>query len=80
LEKTKIRGRKLVSENSDKMLDLLQQISVLKELDERYQAGDQDGIVASERKERNKKRQQIHDEMEKLASRTRQRVETKRAR
>jgi hypothetical protein len=69
-----------VSENSDKMLDLLQQISVLKELDERYQAGDKDGIVASERKERNKKRQQIHDEMEKLASSTRQRVETKRAR
>jgi hypothetical protein len=66
-----------MSQPSDRMLELLQQISVLKELD----AGDRREIktVASARdsSERRNKSRQIRKEMKELASDARRRLHTK---
>ena len=63
-----------MSESSDKMLELLQQISVLKELDEHDRAGDRSRAEKQDSNRRRKKRRQIRDEMKQLAACTRQKV------
>ena len=63
-----------MSESSDKMLELLQQISVLKELDEHDRAGDRSDAEKQDSKKRRKKRRQIRDEMKQLAACARQKV------
>jgi hypothetical protein len=67
-----------MSASSDKMLELLQQISMLKELDDRYRSGAKSGAAIQDSKERQKKRRQIRDEMKELASRTRQKLPSER--
>lgn len=57
-----------MSGSSDKILELLQQISVLKELDEQYRAGPKSKVAREESKRRRSRRQQIRDEMQELAS------------
>jgi hypothetical protein len=67
-----------MSASSDKMLDLLQQISMLKELDDRYRSGAKSGAATQDSKERRKKRRQLCDEMKELASRVRQKLPSQR--
>jgi hypothetical protein len=67
-----------MSASSDKMLELLQQISVLKELDDRYRARAKSSAAIKDSKERQKKRRQIRDEMKELASRARQKLPSER--
>jgi hypothetical protein len=66
------RRRKTMSGSSDKMLDLLQQILVLKELDDQSRSGPESESAIQDSKERRKRRQQIRVEMRKLASSARQ--------
>jgi len=63
-----------MSESSDKMLELLQQISVLKELDQQYRTGDRSDAEKQDSNKRRKKRRQIRDEMKQLAACARQKV------
>jgi hypothetical protein len=63
-----------MSASSDKMLDLLQQISMLKELDDRYRAGAKSGAAKQDSKDRRERRRQIRDEMKELASRARHKL------
>jgi len=57
-----------MSASSDRILELLQQISVLKELDDHYQAGPKSADAKQESKQRRKRREQIRKEMKELAS------------
>ncbi len=61
-----------MSNSSDKMLDLLQQISVLKDLDDQSRTGAKTDLAIKDSKERRKRRQQIRAEMRRLASSARQ--------
>jgi hypothetical protein len=61
-----------MSGSSEKMLDLLQQISVLKELDDQSRSGPESESATQDFRERRKRRQQIRIEMRKLASSARQ--------
>jgi len=63
-----------MSECSDKMLELLQQISVLKELDQQYRTGDRSEAEKQDSNKRRKKRRQIRDEMKQLAACARQKL------
>jgi len=63
-----------MSESSDRMLELLQQISVLKELDQQYRTGDRSDAEKQDSNKRRKKRRQIRDEMKQLAACARQKV------
>jgi len=63
-----------MSASSDRILELLQQISVLKELDDQYRAGPKSADAKEESKQRRKRRQQIRNEMKALASSARQKV------
>ena len=63
-----------MSVSSDKMLELLQQISVLKELDQQYRTGDRSAAETQDSNQRRKKRRQIRDEMKQLAACARQKV------
>jgi len=63
-----------MSESSDKMLELLQQISVLKELDEQHRSGDRSAAEKHDSNKRRKKRRQIRDEMKQLAACARQKI------
>ena len=63
-----------MSEPSDKMLELLQQISVLKELDQQYRTGDRSDAEKQDSNKRRKKRRQIRDEMKQFAASARQKV------
>ncbi len=63
-----------MSESSDKMLELLQQISVLKELDQQYRTGDRSDAEKQDSNKRRKKRRQIRDEMKQFAASARQKV------
>jgi hypothetical protein len=67
-----------MSASSDRMLELLQQISVLKELDEWSDSGAKKGAGPQDSKERKQKRRQIRDEMKELASKTRPKLRNKR--
>jgi hypothetical protein len=67
-----------MSGRSDKMLDLLQQVSVLKELDHYSRSNPESDPAIQDSKKRRKRRQQIHDEMKKLASAARQKLSSKR--
>jgi hypothetical protein len=69
-----------VSVSSDKMLELLQQISVLKDLDDEYRAGVKTNGAKEEARERAKKRRQISDEMKELGSSARHEVRSERER
>ena len=67
-----------MSGRSDKMLDLLQQISVLEELDHYSRSDPKSDPAVQDSKKRRKRRQQIHDEMKELASAARQKLPSKR--
>ncbi|HXR17910.1 MAG TPA: hypothetical protein VN777_17075 [Terriglobales bacterium] len=67
-----------MSVSSDKMLQLLQQISVLKDLDDDYRAGAKTNAAKEEARKRRKKRRQIGDEMKELASNAHQEVRSER--
>jgi hypothetical protein len=67
-----------VSESSDKMLQLLQQVSVLRDLDNEYRAGAKTNAATEEARKRRNKRRQISDEMKELASSARQEVRNER--
>jgi hypothetical protein len=60
-----------VSGSSDRILQLLQQISVLKELDNQYRAGPKTDLAKEDSRRRRSKRQQIGNEIKRLASSTR---------
>ena len=57
-----------MSASSDRMLELLHQISVLKELDEHDRDDAKGRAAVEDSRERRKKRREIRDEMKKLAS------------
>ena len=57
-----------MSQPSERMLDLLQQISVLRELDDGYRRGAKADAAVRESSERRNKIRQIPEEMKKLAS------------
>jgi hypothetical protein len=57
-----------MSASSDRILELLQQISALKELDDQYRAGPKTALAQEESKQRRSRRQQIRKEMKELAS------------
>jgi hypothetical protein len=57
-----------MSGSSDRILELLQQISVLKELDEQYRAGPKTAVARDDSRQRRERRQQIRKEMKELAS------------
>lgn len=63
-----------MSGSSDKILQLLQQISALNELDDQYRAGPKSEVAKADSRQRRKRRQQIRDEMKQLASSARKRV------
>jgi hypothetical protein len=56
------------------ILELLQQISVLKELDHQYRTGPKSVAATAESRQRGKRRQQIRSEMKELACSARKRV------
>jgi hypothetical protein len=66
-----------MSQPSDRMLELLQQISVLDELDEHDRAGAKRGAAVEDSRERRKKRREIRDEMKKLAAGARRKLGSK---
>ncbi|HWY56067.1 MAG TPA: hypothetical protein VNZ03_16495 [Terriglobales bacterium] len=57
-----------MSASSDRILELLQQISVLKELDEHDRARPKSKDSIEDSRQRRQQRQQIRKEMKKLAS------------
>jgi len=57
-----------VSGSSDRILQLLQQISVLKELDNQYRSGPKSDLAIEDSRQRRSKRQQIGNEIKRLAS------------
>jgi hypothetical protein len=59
------------------MLELLQQISVLQELDAHDGADAKSGAAVEDCRERRKKRREIRDEMKKLASWARRKIQNK---
>jgi hypothetical protein len=63
-----------VSGPSDKMLELLQEVSMLKELDNQSRTGGKNSAAIQDSKQRRKRRKQIHDEMKKLASDARKKL------
>jgi hypothetical protein len=63
-----------VSTSSDRMLELLHQIAVLKELDEHDRDDAKNGAAVEDSRERRKKRREIRDEMKRLASGTRRKL------
>ena len=67
-----------MSSSSDRMLELLQQISVLKELDEHDRDDVKGGAAVEILRQRRKKRREIRDEMKKLASGARRKLGNKR--
>jgi hypothetical protein len=67
-----------MSASSDRMLELLLQISVLDELDEHDRDDAKSGAAVEDFRERSKKRREIRDEMKKLASRARRKILNKR--
>jgi hypothetical protein len=67
-----------MSASSDRMLELLQQISVLKELDEHDRDDAKGGAAVEDFRQRRKKRREIRDEMKKLASGARRKFPNKR--
>jgi hypothetical protein len=56
-----------MSTPSDKILELLQQVSALKELDDEYRAGPKSALARKDSKQRRIRRQQIRQEMKQLA-------------
>jgi len=60
-----------VSGSSDRILQLLQEISVLKELDDHYRASPKTDLAKEDSRQRRSKRQQIGNEIKRLASSTR---------
>jgi hypothetical protein len=60
--------------SSDRVLELLQQISVLKELDQQYRASPKTAGAREESRQRRNRRQQIHKEMKALAANARKKV------
>jgi hypothetical protein len=73
-----IQWRRPMSASSDRIIELLQQISVLKELDEQYRAGPKSDYAIEDSKQRRKRRQQIRNEMKELASCARKKVPSER--
>ena len=67
-----------MSSSSDRILELLHQISVMKELDDQYRAGPQSNVAKEESKQRHSRRQQIRNEMKKLASSARRKIPSER--
>jgi hypothetical protein len=67
-----------MSGSSDRILELLQQISALKELDDQYRAGPKSDVATGDSRQRRKRRQQIGKEMKELASGARKRVRNRR--
>jgi len=63
-----------MSENSDRILELLLQISALKELDHQYRAGPKSAVASAESRQRRERRQKIRSEMKELASSARKKV------
>jgi hypothetical protein len=63
-----------MSASSDRILELLQQISVLNELEDHYRAGPKSADANEQSKQRRKRRQQIRKEMKDLASSARKKV------
>ena len=57
-----------MSASSERILELLQQISALKELDDQYRAGPKTALAKEESKKRRSRRQQIRKEMRELAA------------
>jgi hypothetical protein len=66
-----------VSQPSDRMLELLKQISVLRELDDRFRRGAKTDGATRDFRERGSKSRQIREEMKKLASVARRKLFTK---
>jgi hypothetical protein len=67
-----------MSSSSDRILELLHQISVLKELDDQYRAGPKSNVAKEESKQRHSRRQQIRNEMKELASSARRKIPSER--
>jgi len=63
-----------MSSPSDRILELLQQISVLNELEDRYRTGPKSAGAKEESRQRRHRRQLIRKEMKELASRARKKV------
>ena len=63
-----------MSSSSDRILELLHQISVLKELDDQYRVGPKSNVAKEESKQRHSRRQQIRNEMKELASSARRKI------
>lgn len=57
-----------MSGSSDRILQLLQEISVLKELDDHYRAGPKTDRAKEDSRQRRSQRQQIGNEIKRLAS------------
>ena len=67
-----------MSASSDRILELLQQISALKELDDQFRAGPKSSVAREESKQRRRRRQQIRHEMKELASSARKKIPSER--
>jgi len=67
-----------MSASSERILELLQQISALKELDEQYRTGPKDDEAIKDSQQRRKRRQQIRKEMKELASEARNKAPSER--
>ena len=63
-----------MSGSSDKMLELLQEVSMLKELDNESRTGGKNSAAIQDSKQRRRRRQQIHDEIKELASDARKKL------
>ena len=63
-----------MSGRSDKMLELLQEVSMLKELDDQSRTGGKGPSARQDSKQRRKRRKQIHDEIKELASDARKKL------
>jgi hypothetical protein len=71
---SEVRRGKPVSGSSDKMLELLQEVSMLKELDNESRTGGKNSAAIQDSKQRRRRRQQIHDEIKELASDARKKL------
>jgi hypothetical protein len=56
------------------MLELLQEVSMLKELDNESRTGGKNSAAIQDSKQRRRRRQQIHDEIKELASDARKKL------
>jgi len=56
------------SEGSEQMLGLLQELSVFKAMDEEYNSGPQSGVETEAHQRRERRRQEITQEMQTLAA------------